>query len=75
MKKDDNKLTDRQTETFNFIIDYIFSKGFPPSVSEIAKGIYASKAVAQKHIEALTDKGYIKHVPRVARSITILKFI
>jgi len=42
-----------------------------PSLNDIAKGIYASKPVAKKHIDALIYKGYIKHTPHIARSIVI----
>lgn len=74
MKKEDN-LTERQKETFNFICEYISTHCYSPSLREIAKGIYASKPIAQKHLTALIDKGYLTNTPHTARSIVILKVI
>ena len=70
-----NKLSERQTEVYNFIYDYINLKGYAPSISDISKGLYISKPVAKKYIDILTDKGYIKHTPFIARSIVIIKQI
>lgn len=71
MRKEE--LTERQQETFDFIKDYINKNHYSPSLRDVAKGIYASKPVAQKHINALIEKGYIINTPRTCRSIVILK--
>lgn len=73
MKNEENKLTERQQETYDFILTFIVENGFSPSLREIANGIYCSKPVAQKHIESLIEKGYISHQPNTARSIVIKK--
>ena len=71
--KNVDKLTERQKDVYNFIKDYHFKKGYSPSLREIAQGVYCSKPVAQKHLLALIDKGYITYTPRTARSIVILQ--
>lgn len=75
MKKEENKLTERQTDTLMFIMNFIIQKGFSPSLNEIAKGIYVSKPVAQRHITALISKGYLTHTPNTNRSYVIKKVI
>ena len=76
MKKDvENKITERQRETYKFIFEFMFKHGYSPSLKEIANGLYISKPVAKKHLDALIEKGYISIVPRTARSITIKKII
>ena len=69
------KLTERQIETYNFIYDYILNNGYSPSLKDVSKGIFASKPVAKKHIDALIEKGYIKQTPHIARSIVIINKI
>ena len=69
------ELTERQKETLLFINNYISINGYSPSLNDVAKGIYASKPVAKKHLESLEIKGYIKHTPNIARSIVILQKI
>lgn len=75
MKNEENNLTERQHETLNFIYTFIIKNGFSPSLREIANGTYCSKPVAQRHLEALIDKGYITHTPNTARSIVLKKII
>ena len=75
MKNADIKITERQRETYQFILNYILQHGFSPSVREVAQGIYVSKPIARRHIEALIKHGLISVVPRTARSITIQKII
>ena len=72
LKKDD-KLTERQKEVFNFIREYHTLHGYSPSLREIAIGCYCSKPVAQKHLIALIDKGFVTYTPKTARSIVILQ--
>lgn len=67
------ELTERQKETLDFINNYINNYGYSPSLNDVAKGIYASKPVAKKHLDALEIKGFIKHTPHIARSIVINK--
>lgn len=71
MNVEDKKLTDRQLDTYIFICDYIKAHGYAPSLREIANGIFVSKPVAQKHLIALIDKGFIRYTPRTARSIVL----
>lgn len=72
MKKDELKpLTERQADAYEFIKYFIKVHGYSPSVREIARGIYVSKPVAQKHLMSLVEKGYVSYTPRTARSIII----
>ena len=69
MRNEENKLTERQQETLDFICKYRSEKGFSPSLREIAKGIYVSKPTAQKHLMNLIEKGFVTYTPRTSRSI------
>lgn len=64
--------TARQAEILAFIGNYIATKGYSPSVKDIADYCgFASTNAAQDHLNALERKGLVLRNPGVARSIRI----
>jgi repressor LexA len=50
-------LTDRQNQIYQFVQQQIQSKGFPPTVREIAKHFRVFPKAIQDHLAALERKG------------------
>ncbi|MFA4966832.1 MAG: transcriptional repressor LexA [Candidatus Margulisiibacteriota bacterium] len=54
-------LNQKQQEIFNYVKDYIESRGFPPSIREVCRAAgFASPRAGQKYLQALEEKGYIQ---------------
>lgn len=67
------KLTKRQKEVLNFIINYLDQKGYAPSVREIADNFQMKgPRGAFNHLLTLEEKGYIRRQPGAARSIEVI---
>lgn len=65
------KLTERQQEILDFIVDAIQSKGYPPTLREIShKFDISSTQGVRRHIDALEKKGYISRESG-ARSLSV----
>jgi len=55
------KLTEREQQAYDFIVNYFRDNGFSPSYQEIAEGIYYGSATSVTPIiQKLKDKGYIE---------------
>ncbi len=72
-------LTDRQQEVFNYILGYIETQGYPPTIREMQEGLgIGSLRGVTIHLDALQKKGFIERFsgkdgpPRQARGIRIL---
>jgi len=67
-------LTERQKQVLGFLKDYTSEKGYPPTISEIARelGLRWTKGV-ERHLYALEKKGHIKRSSG-ARAIEITGF-
>jgi repressor LexA len=77
-------LTDRQQEVFNYIVGYIETQGYPPTIREMQEGLgIGSLRGVTIHLDALQKKGFIERFsgknfsgkdgpPRQARGIRIL---
>ena len=64
------KLTRRQQEILDFIVDSKARDGFPPTRAEIVRQFgFKSPNAAQCHLRALADHGAIQLVPGTARGI------
>ena len=64
---------DKQNRILRFVTDYINNKGFAPSLREISDALgFASPRTAQKHLEALSEAGYLQR-SSTARSIKIVR--
>lgn len=69
MKKE---LTERQQNIYNFISNFIETRGYPPTLREIGKefGI-ASTFGVKRHIDALVKKGYLVVEGNASRAISL----
>ena len=66
------KLTQRQKEILDFISDFIERNGYSPSMEEIAEHFQiASLNAVFKHLEALSNRGYLSRDSNRARSIQL----
>lgn len=70
MKKD--TLTEKQKTIYDFICKYSESKGYPPSIREIAEEHNITPKGAYDHLKALEKKGFIKTEKNKSRAIEIL---
>lgn len=68
------QLTARQQEVLKWIKNFIETNGYPPTRSEVAKGMkFASSNAAQEHLAALERKNALTLVSGVARGIVLAK--
>ena len=67
------KLSERQRQVLDFVVEYVDQKGYAPSVREIA-GNFKMKGPrgAFDHLLSLEKKGYIRRQPGAARSIEVI---
>lgn len=67
------KLSTRQQMILDFIKDEVRTKGYPPSVREIAAAVgLASSSTVHGHLARIESKGYIRRDPTKPRAIEIL---
>ena len=67
------KLSKRQQMILDFIKDEVSTKGYPPSVREIAEAVgLASSSTVHGHLARIESKGYIRRDPTKPRAIEIL---
>ena len=67
------KLSHRQQMILDYIKNEVHTKGYPPSVREIAKAVgLASSSTVHGHVSRLESKGYIRRDPTKPRAIEIL---
>ena len=68
-------MTDRDFDTYNFIISYIQENGYPPTVREIAEGIgVTSTATVCNHLTKLECGGWIKTKLSSSRAIKVIGY-
>lgn len=67
------KLSKRQQMILDFIKSEVHTKGYPPSVREIAKAVgLASSSTVHGHLSRIESKGYIRRDPTKPRAIEII---
>ncbi|SNC61234.1 SOS-response transcriptional repressor, LexA [Kytococcus aerolatus] len=72
-RRNQEKLTDRQLRVLEVIRASIDSRGYPPSMREIAEKVeLASASSVQHQLNALQRKGYIRRDPNRPRALEIL---
>ena len=72
----DPKLTKRQLEILDLIVNRIETTGAPPTRAEIAKQMgFRSPNAAEDHLRALAKKGILELVPGTSRGIRLLRHI
>jgi repressor LexA len=65
-------LTATQHKTLDFIRQYLTSRGYAPSLEEIAAGIgIRSKGTAHRHVQALAEAGQLRLIPGRKRGIEL----
>lgn len=69
------KLTNRQQQVLDFIINYVRDVGYPPTVREIGNEFKISSKGAYDHIMAVEKKGYIRRDASKPRAIELMDFI
>ena len=70
------KLTDRQSEIFEFVAESIRDKGFPPTIREIMEAFrIASTNGVRTTLAALEKKGYIRRRPMLSRGIELTDYV
>jgi len=70
-------LTNRQKEVLDFIQNFILTRGYPPTIREIANGLNLGPNniySVQRHLRVLETKGFIKRSRRKPRGIELLHF-
>jgi repressor LexA len=66
-------ITRRQRQVYDFISEFVQSKGYSPSFEEIGEGLgLSSLATVHKHISNLEQKGLLRRDYNRSRSIDIL---
>lgn len=67
------RLTRRQSEILNFIVQSVQSRGFPPSIREIGEAVgLSSSSTVHSHLRTLEEKKYIRRNPSKPRSIEVM---
>ena len=66
------KLTPKQQQIYDYIVDFSDEHGYPPSVREIAEAVkLKSPATVHFHLKGLREAGYISQAEGKTRAITI----
>jgi len=67
------KLTLKQRQVLNFILERLHTVGFPPTIREIARYFgFSSTGSPRVHLRALARKGYLRLKPQISRGIEVL---
>src|SRR5438093_9442514 len=65
-------LTARQQEIWNFLVRYVDSHGYPPTVREIGEQVgLASPSTVHAHLANLERAGYLKRDPTKPRALEL----
>ncbi|EJT5930559.1 transcriptional repressor LexA [Clostridium perfringens] len=66
--------SDKQTQIYNFLIEFTKSKGYPPSVREICQAVsLKSTSTVHGHLKILEKKGLIYRDPTKPRALEIVE--
>ncbi len=66
------KLTPKQQQIYDYILEFADEHGYPPSVREIAQAVnLKSPATVHFHLKGLREAGYISQAEGKTRAITI----
>ena len=67
------KLTKKQKQIIDFIIDFLKANNYSPTYREIMTGLgLSSVSAVAEHIDNLVAKGVLKKTPGSARSLEVL---
>lgn len=63
-------MTPRQLQLMVFVQNYVAEHGYSPNYQEMADGVQlASKGNVARIVHCLEERGYVRHLPRKARSL------
>lgn len=66
--------SDKQTQIYNFLIEFTKSKGYPPSVREVCQAVsLKSTSTVHGHLKRLEKKGLIYRDPTKPRALEIVE--
>jgi repressor LexA len=65
-------MTSRQRDLIQFIGSHAESKGFPPTIREIASALSVSPSTVAEQFAGIERLGAIRRTPNVSRGIKIL---
>ena len=69
----ENKITDRQRQILDLILDTVELRGYPPSVREIGDAVgLSSPSTVHSHLSSLVDQGYLRRDPSKPRAIEVV---
>jgi repressor LexA len=67
-------LTQRQREVYEFVVSYVDSHGYPPTVREIGEAVgLASPSTVHSHLANLERAGYLRRDPTKPRALELTK--
>ena len=67
-------LTQRQREVYEFVVSYVDSHGYPPTVREIGEAVgLASPSTVHAHLANLERAGYVRRDPTKPRALELTK--
>ena len=65
-------LTDRQQEIYDFVVEYVETRGYPPTVREIGERVgLASPSTVHAHLATLEREGLIRRDPTKPRALEL----
>ena len=59
-------------DVYDFCAGYIDDRRISPSLQEVAKGLYMSRANVTRYLDILEARGYVERDPSIPRSIRIV---
>ena len=66
-------MTKKQMQILKFITDYWNEHGYCPSYDDIGRAMgIASRSGVHRIVHCLIDRGYLKNIPRRARSLVLV---
>lgn len=75
MDKDKKPLTEKEYETYKFLIDYIKENGYAPSYQEMTEAFgFKSTATMYTRMHKLESKGLIETKPGQPRAIKVIGY-
>jgi repressor LexA len=66
-------LTAAQRRVLKAISEFIAQRQFPPTVQELAELLGVRPATVHEHLGHLARKGYVRHEPRKARGLAVVR--
>ena len=67
-------LTQRQREVYDYVVSYVDSHGYPPTVREIGEAVgLASPSTVHAHLANLERAGYLRRDPTKPRALELTK--